>query len=47
MKLIAEAIENVEYICEENDGNKNYKIRGILCRGISKIVMVEYILWKS
>ena len=22
MKLIAEAIENVEYICEENDGSK-------------------------
>ena len=33
MKLIAEAIENVEYICEENDGNKNYKIRGIFMQG--------------
>ena len=33
MKLIAEAIENGEYICEENDGNKNYKIRGIFMQG--------------
>lgn len=33
MKLISEAIENVEYICEENDGNKNYKIRGIFMQG--------------
>ena len=33
MKLIAEAIENVEYICEENDGKKNYKIRGIFMQG--------------
>jgi hypothetical protein len=30
VKLISEAIEDVEYICEENeDGKKNYKIRGI------------------
>ena len=29
MKLISEAIENVEYICEESDGDKSYKIRGI------------------
>ena len=33
MKLISEAIENVEYICEENDGNKSYKIRGIFMQG--------------
>ena len=30
VKLISEAIEDVEYICEENEnGKKNYKIRGI------------------
>ena len=26
MKLISEAIENVEYICEESDGDKSYKM---------------------
>ena len=30
VKLFSEAVEEVEYICEEKkDGNKNYKIRGI------------------
>ena len=30
MKLFSEAVEEVEYICEEKeDGKKNYKIRGI------------------
>jgi hypothetical protein len=30
VKLFSEAVENVEYICEEKDGgNKSYKIRGI------------------
>ena len=30
VKLFSEAVENVEYICEEKeDGGKNYKIRGI------------------
>ena len=30
MKLISEAVEDVEYITEEADnGKKNYKIRGI------------------
>jgi len=33
MKLIAEAIENVEYITEEKDGNKSYKIRGVFMQG--------------
>ena len=33
MKLISEAIENVEYICEESDGDKSYKIRGIFMQG--------------
>ena len=29
MKLISEEISNAEYIVEETNGNKNYKIRGI------------------
>ncbi len=30
VKLFSEAVEEVEYICEEKeDGKKNYKIRGI------------------
>ena len=30
VKLISEQIQDVEYICEEKeDGNKNYKIKGI------------------
>ena len=30
VKLFSEAVENVEYICEEKDGGKkSYKIRGI------------------
>tara|TARA_R100001377_G_scaffold8167_2_gene4246 strand:+ start:1510 stop:2163 length:654 start_codon:yes stop_codon:yes gene_type:complete len=34
IKLISEAIENVEYICEEKeDGKKDYKIRGIFMQG--------------
>ena len=34
MKLISEAIENVEYICEEKEnGKKNYKIRGVFMQG--------------
>ena len=34
MKLISEAIQDVEYICEEKeDGKKDYKIRGIFMQG--------------
>ena len=34
IKLISEAIENVEYICEEKEnGKKDYKIRGIFMQG--------------
>ena len=29
MKLITEQVENVEYICEDVGGKKNYKIRGV------------------
>jgi hypothetical protein len=29
MKLISEEISNAEYIVEESNGNKNYKIRGV------------------
>jgi len=29
MKLITEQVENVEYICEDVNGKKNYKIRGV------------------
>ena len=29
MKLISEEISNAEYIVEEANGNKNYKIRGV------------------
>ena len=29
MKLISEEVQNAEYIVEENNGKKNYKIRGI------------------
>ena len=29
MKLISEAIEDVEYITEEKNGKKQYKIKGI------------------
>ena len=29
VKLISEAIRDVEYICEEKDGNRDYKIKGI------------------
>ena len=45
MKLIAESIQDVEYICEEKeDGKKDYKIRGIFMQGISRTVMVVSIL---
>ena len=34
MKLISEAIQDVEYICEEKEnGKKDYKIRGIFMQG--------------
>ena len=34
VRLIAESIEDVEYICEENkDGLKEYKIRGVFMEG--------------
>ena len=33
VRLIAEAIEDVEYICEDTDGDKIYKIRGIFMQG--------------
>ena len=34
MKLISEAIQDVEYICEEKeDGKQDYKIRGIFMQG--------------
>ena len=29
VKLISEEIQDVEYICEEKDGNRDYKIKGI------------------
>ena len=29
MKLISEEISNAEYLVEENNGKKDYKIRGI------------------
>ncbi len=29
MKLISEEIQNAEYLIEESNGKKNYKIRGI------------------
>ena len=30
VKLISEEIQDVEYICEQKeDGNKNYKIKGV------------------
>ena len=29
VKLISEQIQDVEYICEEKDGNRDYKIKGI------------------
>jgi len=29
MKLISEEINNAEYLIEETDGKKNYKIKGI------------------
>jgi len=29
MKLISEEINNAEYLVEETDGKKNYKIKGI------------------
>ena len=29
LKLISEAVEEVEYITEEKDGKKNYKIKGV------------------
>jgi|TARA_B100000902_G_scaffold364255_1_gene384064 hypothetical protein len=29
MKLISEEVQNAEYIVEENNGKKNYKIRGV------------------
>ena len=47
MKLRNRSIENVEYICEENDGNKNYKIRGIFMQGDIKNRNGRGILWKS
>ena len=30
MKLISEEISNAEYLVEENNGKKDYKIRGCL-----------------
>ena len=29
MKLISEEIQNAEYLVEETNGKKNYKIRGV------------------
>ena len=29
VKLISEEIQDVEYICEEKNGNKDYRIKGI------------------
>ena len=51
LKLISEHIEqDTDYLIEQDEktGNKNYKIKGIFMQviRISKIVMVEYILWK-
>ena len=49
LKLISEHIEqDTDYLIEQDEktGNKNYKIKGIFMKLISKIVMVEYILWK-
>ena len=49
LKLISEHIEqDTDYLIEQDEktGNKNYKIKGIFMQLISKIVMVEYILWK-
>ena len=40
MKLISESIQDVEYICEENDGKKTTKFVVSSCREISKTVMV-------
>ena len=45
MKLIAEQIQDVEYITEDKDGGgKEMKIRGIFMQAV-KIVTVEYTQW--
>ena len=47
LKLISEAVEDVEFITEAKDnGKKSYKIRGVFMQSDVKIEMDEYILKK-
>ena len=43
MKLISEEINNAEYLVEETDGKKKYKIKGIFLQSEIKIEMEESI----
>ena len=43
MKLISEEISQAEYLVEETNGKKDYKIKGVFYNLTSKIEMEEFI----
>ena len=43
MKLISEEVQNAEYLVEETNGKKDYKIRGVFLQSEIKIEMEESI----
>ena len=43
MKLISEEVQHAEYLIEENNGKKSYKIKGVSYNQNKKIEMEESI----
>ena len=46
VKLITEDCQDVHFLKEENDGKKDYKIRGVFMQFYIKNRNAVFILWK-